>query len=534
MRHAIGYDETLVSKLGVASGRSADANASSATLAGESQAGDDVEHLPSISLSSLLPQARFYGGDDLEFQSIASSPHVTRQGQLVVYRLGQHEPTEFIAHALSRGAAGILTEQLLPCPLPQCIVGDVDLAMATIAAEQLQRPDRKLLTVGVIGSAGKTTTALLVSSLFRSVGIRTAYQTDLGECDGLVQSTPNVGLENATDLIRWIGEAADAQCQASLIEMSHESVRAGVFDAIEFDVLIVTGGRVKSHDYGPMAIQCGLDRLTDDGIVIAPADDVRIIEEIREHGARLITYGVHRRGDVTARIIEESGGMTTLAVSHGDTTAVMESRLCGGAMAANHAAAAALGILIARPLHEVVETLGRLQDVPARQQRLDSCQHASVVIDAGGCPERVSETLQTMRRMKGPGRLWCVLAIQPSESDRQLADYGHCLERFSDQSIVTCRDEAKTQFLSDSHAILDGVQKLAVMRLSADHQRAVRWAICSAKPADTVVIIGGITRSSPLAQRTEIDRIQSWVESERKSLSADDDDSEPRMLSIFK
>ena len=533
MRHAIGHDETLVSKLAVSSARDADANKSSATLASDSQPGDVAQRVPSISLRRLLPHARFFSADDLQFDSVASSSRVAQQGQLVVYRIGEDEPTEFIAEVLSRGAAGILTEQLLPCPLPQCIVGDVDLATAAITAEQLQRPDRKLLTVGVIGSAGKTTTALLVSSLFRSCGIRTAYQTDLGECDGLVQSTPNEDIDRPADLVRWIGEAVDAQCQVSLIEMSDKKLRDGVFDAIELDVLIMTGGRSKNDDFGPMALQCGLDRLTADGVVIASADDERIIEEVSQHRARLITYGVHRRGDVTARIIEESGGMATLAVSHGDTTAVMESRLCGGAMAANHAAAAALGILIARPLHEIVETLGRLRDVPARQQRMACHEHAGVVIDAGGSPTRVAETLRTMRRMKGRGQLWCVLAIEPDDSDHRLADYGNCMERFADQSIITCRDEGKSHFLSDSHAILDGVQKLASMRLSADRQRAVRWAISSAKPADTVLVIGGITRQSPQAQRSEIEQIVGWVESERQSLFLDDD-SKPTILSIFK
>ena len=488
---------------------------------------------PSVSLRELLPTARFFGENGLTFDSIASDPTTARQGQLVVYRIGESEPTKFIADALARGVAGILTEQLLPCPLPQCIVGDIELAVAKIDAEQLRRPDQRLLTIGIVGSAGKTTTALLVSSLFRSCGIRTSYSTDLGDSDGLIQSTPNSSIDKPSSMIRWLGEVVDANCQSSIIELSDSRVRAGVYDAIEFDILIVTGSKQKSNDYGPLALQCGLDRLTDDGVVIASADDEQTIEEIEERGARLITYGVHRRADVTAKIIEESGGMTTLAIGHGDTTAVMESRLCGGAMAANHAAATAVGILIAQPLHQIVEVLGRLQDVPARQQRLDSFQQANVVIDAGGDPQRVGETLQTMRRMKEQGRLWCVLAIEPSDSDDRLADYGHCIERFADQSIVTCRDEGKTHFLRDSHAILDGVQKLASMRLSADHQRAVRWAITSAKPADTVVIIGGITRSDAHSQRTEIDKIVGWVESERKKLESNDDDSGPRTLSIF-
>lgn len=536
MRHVIGRDDKIVSKLNVSSSKPDNPQSldGDATPSGHSSF-VEYEHgtFTAESLREILPAAKFFCDGELSFHSIASDVLTAKEGQLVAYRIGDCEPTKFIADALSRGVAGILTEQLLPCPLAQCIVGDVDLAIAKIDSAQFRHPDRQLLTIGVVGSAGKTTTALLISSLLRTSGIRSAFSTDLGDSDGLVQSTPDNAINKPSQLVQWLGEAVDANCQASIIEISESRARAGIYDAIQFDVLVVTGAKSKSTDFGPMSLQCALDRLADDGVVVASADDAPVIEAIEEHDARLITYGIHQQADVTAKIIEESGGMTTLAVAHASTTAVMESRLCGGAMAGNHAAAAAVGILLDHPLHQAVEVLGRLQDVPARQQRLASFQHADVVIDAGGDPQRVSETLQTMRRMKGAGRLWCVLAIDPSDSDERLADYGHCIERFADQSIVTCRDEGKSHFLRDSHAILDGVQKLASMRLSADHQRAVRWAIASAKPDDTVVIIGGITRSDAQHQRTEINSIVDWVESERKGQEPNDDDSEPRILSIF-
>ena len=536
MRHAISRDETLVSKLKVSRSHNADhsgaeTNSQCVDAASpdetSSQDGDSI----TISLRELFPTARFFCGDDVCFESIAPNADTASEAQLVVYRLGKDEPTKFISDALARGVSGILTEQLLPCPLPQCIVSDVECAVAEIASIQANRPDQKLLTIGVLGSHGKTTTSLLVSSLLRSDGIRTAYQSDLGQCDGLIQTTPRDSISSASSIVRWLGEAVDANCQASILELSDEKLRSGCFDAIEFDVLIVTGSNSKMHDFGPLGLQCGLDRLADDGVVIASADSPQTVEEIESYGARLVTYGVHRQADITAKIIEESGGMTTLAVNHGDVTAVMESRLCGGAMAGNHAAAAALGILVAQPIHKVVEVLGRLKDVPARQQRMDCFEHANVVIDAAGCPERVTETLQTMRRMKGAGRIWCVLAIEPSDSDDRLADYGHSIERFADQSIVTCRNEGKSHFLKDSHAILDGVNELASMRLSADHERAVRWAISSARSEDTVVLLGGITRNTAHQQRTEIDQVVGWVDSERKTL---DDDLEKPKLSIFR
>ena len=109
---------------------------------------------------------------------------------------------------------------------------DMEVSLAEIAAQQAGRPDRQMLTVGVIGSAGKTTTSLLISALLRSASIRTAYQTDLGESDGIVQTTSNSKIPNNRELVHWLAEAKDSQCKAAVIEMSETEARHGNYDAI--------------------------------------------------------------------------------------------------------------------------------------------------------------------------------------------------------------------------------------------------------------------------------------------------------------
>ena len=126
------------------------------------------------SLKSLLPQARFFSGTDIHFESIADSAGQCVPGQLVVYRIGIDCPVETIAEALARGAAGILTEQILPAPLPQCIVSDTDRALAEIVSRELidedgARPDQRLLTIGIVGDHGKTSTALMAAAVLKDV-----------------------------------------------------------------------------------------------------------------------------------------------------------------------------------------------------------------------------------------------------------------------------------------------------------------------------------------------------------------------------
>lgn len=486
----------------------------------------------SRSLRRILPHARFVAADDIRFEALAEPGREVRSGELVCYRIGHADPARVVADALARGAAGILTEQLLPCSLPQCIVGDADAACSEIWSTLLDRPDRKVLSVAVIGSAGKSTTALLIATLFRSLGVRTAYQTDLGECDGVVQNASDRPLPSGESLIRWLGEAADCECQVAVFEVSDEALRRGQCDAVQFDLLVVAGSIDSRRDFGPSALGCALERIAGDGVVVAPADDAQAVRIVRDSGVQHVTYGIRRPADVTLKLIDQSSGMTTAFVCHGDTTAVMETPLCGAAMAANHAAAATVGVLIDQPLTQIVEALGSLRAVPGRFERLTDTGFATVLLDAAGTPARLRNSLRAARSMRSGGRLWCVLALRGDEKPEELASYGSDLERFGDHVVLTCHRDAKPLFLKLAHQVLDGVNDCASLRLVADHERAVRWAVGEAAERDLVLVAGGMEGDSPKSRRAATQRVTTWIETERQAVQAQPQPSTPKFRVI--
>lgn len=472
------------------------------------------------SLREVLPSAQFVGAEDIVFRGVADSGSAVAAGELAIHRVGSGDPLRLAADAMARGCAGIVTEQLLPCSLPQCVVGDVDSAAAAIRATLLDRPDRRLLTVGVAGSAGKSTTALLIATLVRSLGVRTAYLTDLGASDGVISSTPSDPVPDGEAVVEWMGEAVDTGCEVAIVEMPEDPLRHGGYDAIELDVLVLTGALDPRNDFGPTSLQCAIERLADNGAVIVPADDPRVERLVRDSGVAMVTYGVRKSAEVTVKLIEQTDGMTTSFLCQGDTTAVMESSLCGGAMAANHAAAATFGILIGQPLTGIAEALGSLRGVPGRLQQVSGGVDAKVVVDAAGTTRRATEALRAARAMRQTGRLWCVLAIDGSESPEQLARYGRLAERFADHAILTSAESAKPDFLALSHHVLDGVKRCASLRLVANREAAVRWAVRHANPRDLILVLGGVSAPDAQQERQRIAEIERWVESERERRDA--------------
>ena len=290
--------------------------------------------------------------------------------------------------------------------------------------------------------------------------------------------------------------------------------------SIEFDLLVVVGSderqglappsQISDGDFGESALQCVLQRMTNQGVVIASADDPKTMRTVLDSGVQTLTYAVRQSADVTAKIIEQSDGMTTLMMTHHDTTAVMETPLCGAAMAANHSAATLIGLLLARPLHEVVQKLERLRQVPGRGHQIVEFNTPTVILDACGTPARALNALRTYRSMK-TRRLWCVIAIDPRDDSKDLARYGSAIERFADHGIVTCQSDWKSKFLHGAHCVLDGVKECASMRLVADSKRAVSWAIAESDPGDTVLVLGLSGGETAKQRRQAIKDWESYV-----------------------
>lgn len=489
------------------------------------------------SLKSLLPQARFFSGDDIEFQTIADSADTCTPGQLVVYRIGIDCPVELMAEALARGAAGILTEQILPAPLPQCIVGDTDHALAELTSRELidengARPDQRLLTIGIVGESGKTSTALCLATILRDAPCRVAYETDLGHSDGIGAETSDQPMPLGPELLRRVSEAADAGAAVTILELNDSALRSGGYDQIGFDVLVITGRNRQGNDFGPTPIDCAIERVLPEGVVVVDVRDSQAMSAATLSGLTVFTYGVDTQADVSLKTVSNEDGVLTAMIRHEMNSAMVESMIGFGTFTGPLAAAAAVGVMTENPLVQVAESLSQLRSVPGRCEKHvcenwdDAVTQPQIFLDACGSPNRAAFVLEHIRELSKSGdsmllpmnsmnettgsrggKLWCVLAPSTGDSAEMLMQYGRLLETLPDQCILTCDPTQKSGFLAISHGVLDGVQDCASMRLVADQERAIEWAMQCAGANDTVVVLGGIDRSSPQTQRANLKRL---------------------------
>ena len=470
----------------------------------------------SVALRSLFPNATFYGCNDLVVEKVAHSVGSAQEGELALYQIGEHDPVEFVATALARGVGGILTEQLLPCPIYQCVIGNLDHAHSELLAALHGQPAQQMLTVGVIGDSGKTTTCLLAATLTNAKSLRTAYQCDLASSDGVIKATSQQPTLAGPALMQWMGDANDCHSQVAIVELHANQAKNGLYDSIELDVLIVAGRHEVTQDFGPDVLDCVIDRLSPRGVIIHPDDDQRSIEAAQDANCEAIAYGNTPGCESAAMILDQSGGMSTIMLTSGDCSALMESSLCGLHMAGNIAAAAAFGRLIGMELQQIATHLSSMRSVPARGQRIVGCGDATVVLESAGTPVRIKSALRSAKASGVGGKTWCVLAIGKGDSDADLSEMGTLMERFADHCVVTAKQDSRGQFLQRAHQLLDGVRECAAMRLVAGRNEALHWALKHAKPRDTIVMITNRRDQSAFECRSEVSELRELIDQYRE------------------
>ncbi len=124
--------------------------------------------------------------------------------------------------------------------------------VARLAAWKFGEPSRKLYVIGVTGTAGKSTTVMMLAHILNHAGKRTGYITTAGSSNGTSKSVNKHGLSmpGGWMLQRQLKEMSDNNCQYAIVECTSEGLAQNrqlgiVFQAALFTNL--TPAHIDSH-----------------------------------------------------------------------------------------------------------------------------------------------------------------------------------------------------------------------------------------------------------------------------------------------
>jgi len=435
---------------------------------------------------------------------IAHDSRRVEPGHVFVALRGQHaDGTAFVAQAIARGAAAVVSQEAAPADtvVPWAQVSDARLALALLAVEVHGDPSRRMQVVGITGTNGKTTTAYLMASIFEAAGVQcgllgtVAYRigSDVREA---THTTPE-----APDVQALLAEMVDSGCDACVLEVSSHALALRRVDGITFAAAIFTNLTRDHLDFHAdmedyfQAKRRLFELLPRDRPAVINADDPRAASLIETSGPS-ITYGINRPADVSPSPLSYSLQGLAFDARTPRGTIALRSTLVGRPNVYNILAAVATAVALDIPTEAIERGIASLEAVPGRFQVVSTpADNVTVVVDYAHTDDALRNLLETARPLAA-GRIITVFGCGGDRDRTKRPLMGMVAGRLSDVILITSdnpRSEEPARIIEEiQRGITPETKKVGAQRVLAivDRREAIEEAVRSAAPGDLVLVAG--------------------------------------------
>ncbi|HXI13192.1 MAG TPA: UDP-N-acetylmuramoyl-L-alanyl-D-glutamate--2,6-diaminopimelate ligase [Thermoanaerobaculia bacterium] len=443
------------------------------------------------------------GNEEVEIASVTADSRMVMPGSLFVAVPGLiRDGMSYVDAARKRGAVAIVAEQPLDAGGGAFIeVPDARAALSELASAFYSHPSRKLSIVGVTGTSGKTTTTLMLESLFDATGEPVGLIGTIEYRAGSVREVADRTTPDAVVLQSWFARMVDAGVNHVAMEVSSHALALKRTFGIRFSAAVFTN---LSRDHFDFHRDFD-DYFSAKAILFDQIDRTRrsaVINEDDEWGAKLVarvgrdsvlTYGRSERADVRPA----AGFRVSAAGLHGSVITPlgelkMDSPLLGVPNLYNWLAAIGGAITVGIPLETIERGIAKLGSVRGRFERIAHEGGPLVIVDYAHKPDALEKLLHAVRELSPGQKIVLVFGCGGERDEGKRPLMGEIAGRLADFTVITSdnpRGEEPSGIIGQIEA---GVRKIGDAKYSVvpDRREAIEQAILSAGEGDVVLIAG--------------------------------------------
>lgn len=421
---------------------------------------------------------------------ISVDSRTTSSGDLFIALDGREDGARYAAEAVSRGAVAVVNEKAL-LGLPNILVEDTRLEYARLSAVFYGNPSERLKMIAVVGTNGKTTTAVLIYRLLRSLGKRTAVIGTLGtEIDGVKYDT-DLTTPDPDELHRVLKLALDAGVEYVIMEVSAHAIYYKKIFGIRFALAVFTNFSQDHLDFfGDMNTYREVKKsfFTDYEIdyVLTNNDDSLGREIASIDSKTVLTYAFDSPADAFG-IDLGTRRSVRYTVNVFDKIGVIKTGLFGRFNAYNSLAAVTAACILGLPFEDVVCAIREIAPVDGRYNVINGAK--TVIIDYAHTPDGLENILREAKA-QSKGKVISVFGCGGNRDKDKRKIMGKISSRLSDLTIVTT-DNSR---LEDPYEIMDeiasGIDDGKDYFIIRNREDAIFYALSYAGRDDVVVLAG--------------------------------------------
>ncbi|MEE2719957.1 MAG: UDP-N-acetylmuramoyl-L-alanyl-D-glutamate--2,6-diaminopimelate ligase [Planctomycetota bacterium] len=459
---------------------------------------------PLIQLLDGLPVTCHGVTPELHVNDLVEDTRRVTPGSIFLAREGRtFDGREHIDAARERGAVAVLTDEYgagrSSLPTIQCV--DPAMVGARLAERLHGDPSRRIQLVGITGTNGKSTTAIILHHLLNGETDRCGLIGGIHVDDGAEQSVASLTTPQASDLSRILGRMVRNGCTRAVMEVSSHALDLGRVHSLSFHGAIFTNLSGDHLDWHGDMVQYAIAKrrlfamLPDHGVAVVNAEDSRSGFMAQAAPCRVIEAGAGSTAQCVCLEEHLDGSRARFEGPWGTMDGIEAVLpLVGRHNLQNALLAVTMAQQLGVPPERIAERLatcpcppGRLEPIPSPP---GSCR---VFVDFAHTDGALGSTLTSLRRVIGPEqRLVTVFGCGGDRDATKRPRMGAAAVESSDSVIITS-DNPRTE---DPHAIIDDVlegipeDRRSDVVVEPDRAAAIRRAITDADDRSVVLIAG--------------------------------------------
>ncbi len=440
------------------------------------------------------------GSLDTEVQSVVYDSRKVEKGSLFVCIRGAVvDGHTFVNEVVEKGARVLVVEEPVNVPKEVTVlqVSDTRYALALISCAWFDHPAKKLKTIGVTGTKGKTTTVYMVQSILENAGYKVGL---IGTIETIIGDR-HIPSENTTPesylVQQYFSQMVEEGCDCVVMEVSSQALMLHRCGGITFDFGIFTN--IGEDHIGPnehssfeQYLECKKRLLSQCRIGIVNRDDEHFEEIIDGHTCELETYGFSPEADLRAKdeqLVTYPGYLGISYTVDGLMHFPVEIDIPGKFNIYNSLTA----ISICRHFKVSVENIQaalKVAKVRGRAEMVKVSDQFTLMIDYAHNAMSLESLLTTLREYQ-PHRLVCLFGCGGNRSRSRRFEMGEVSGRLAELTIITS-DNPRNE---DPQAIIDDI-KTGISKTSGkyveiiDRKEAIAYAIHHGEPGDIIVLAG--------------------------------------------
>lgn len=451
--------------------------------------------------------------EHVEYQVISDYFHAETEVTALVYDSRKIEPgcmfvcikgAAFDGHrcvqeAAKKGAVAVVVEHDVEKPEGLAVLRTANTrqALAELSAAWFGYPARRLKTIGITGTKGKTTTAYMVKSILEHAGWKVGL---IGTIEAVI-GAKKIPADNTTPesylVQQYFWEMAEEGCDACVMEVSSQGLMMHRVDGFTFDIGIFTN--IEPDHIGPNEhasfeeyMQCKGMLFRQCSLGIVNVDDPHSKDVILGHTCEIETFGFSGQAQLRAENMELVRGAGFLGVAYhagGLCNFDVQIGVPGQFSVYNSLAA----IAVCRHFGISEETMRQAlkeAKVKGRIELVKVSDDFVLMIDYAHNAMSLHSLLTTLREYK-PGRLVCLFGCGGNRSKLRRYEMGEVSGKLADLTIITSDNPRYEEPQAIINDIITGIKKTDGEYIEIiDRKEAIRYAMKNGKPGDVIVLAG--------------------------------------------